>query len=140
MPDSVPAASSDTQIQEDKGKHLEDCKTNTPNRQGEETEEDKEVCAHDEVVRHADAALAAAVDGNPYSVLSSTLDHVTLTVQSEEAVEEKEDCAIVVSPEMQMKQEEVEQLKDCEAMNADWTVIQSQRQQREERQRKEGRH
>ena len=63
---------------------------------------------------------------------------MTLTVQSEEAVEEKEDCAIAVSPEMQMKQEEVEQLKDCEAMNADWTVIQSRRQQREERQQKDG--
>ena len=44
---------------------------------------------------------------------------MTLTVQSEEAVEEKEDCAIAVSPEMQMKQEEEEQLEDCEAMNAD---------------------
>ena len=82
----------------------------------------------------ANAALASAVDGNPYSVLSSTLDHVNLTVQSEEAEEEMEDCAIAASPEMQMKQEEEEQLEDCEAMNADWIVIHSRHQQ------KEGRH
>ena len=67
-------------------------------------------------------------------MLPSTLDHEALTVQSEEAKEEMEDCAIAALPEMQMTQEEDEQLENCEATNADWIVIQSRHQQ------KEGRH
>ena len=73
-------------------------------------------------------------DINPYSVLSPTLDHDILTVQPEETEEEMEGRAISAPPDMQMKEEQEEQLPDCKAMNADWTIIQSRHQQMEERQ------
>ena len=40
MPDGFPAASPDTQIEEDQEKQLEDCGTNAPNCQGEATEDE----------------------------------------------------------------------------------------------------
>ena len=73
-------------------------------------------------------------DINPYSALSPTLDHDILTAQPEETEEEMEGRAISAQPDMKMKEEQEEQLADCKATNADWTVIQSRRQQREERQ------
>ena len=42
-------------------------------------------------------------DTNPFSVLLSTLDHETLTVQSEEDEEETEDGASDASPDMQLR-------------------------------------
>ena len=55
----------------------------------------------------------AAANGNPYSVLSSTLDHVTLTVQSEEAVEENS------STDMKMQEDQEKQVEERMGMNTD---------------------
>ena len=44
-----------------------------------------------------------------------------------------ESRATSAAPDMQMKEEQEEQLADCKATNADWTVIHSRRQQKEGR-------
>ena len=70
-------------------------------------------------------------DANPFSVLSS-LDDETLIVLSEETGEELKDSVSDTAPEMKMTQDQEEQLEDCVALNADWTVVKSLRQRREE--------
>ena len=71
-------------------------------------------------------------DTNFFSVLLSTLDHETLTVQLEETEEEMKDGVFAASPDMQMKENQEEQLEDYKAMKADWTIINSQDQQRKD--------